>query len=308
MVPGTPAYRAPETWLFPLSFGREPVARCPAGPAQDLYALGVTGYRLVTGQYPELGEPRQDEAGTWQLEEVAPSALLKLNPRVTPPLIVLILRMLSVRPEARGTAGELAEALELAEAHPVQGSERPLFSRQRPLLSAGHGEAQESSGVRGSAGPVSLLVRGRPGRAWVAMAVASLSLAAWAWWALPSKSMEKPAIVRKEAASASQHEGGTTGLGDAASTASTVASPESAAQEALAGDTPPEPQPGQIRPDGQGRCPHKRQVALNGACWAPLKEEREECEAASGQMFKDRCYVPVMLPGRPPPFRPANTP
>ena len=148
----------------------------------------------------------------------------------------------------------------------------------------------------------------RPRRAWFAMAAASLSLAAWAWWVLPSKSMEKPAIVRRESASASQQDGSTMGLGDAASTASTVASPESPAQEAVAGDTPPEPQPGQIRPDAAGKCPHKRQVALNGACWAPLKEEREECEAASGQMFKDHCYVPVMLPGRPPPFSPANAP
>jgi hypothetical protein len=140
------------------------------------------------------------------------------------------------------------------------------------------------------------------------MATASLSLFAWAWWAAPSKSREQPAVMRKEAASASQQDGGTTGLGDTASITSTVASPDSSAQEVLAEDTPPEPQPGQTRPDAAGRCPHKRQVALNGGCWAPLKVEREECEAASGQMFKDRCYVPVMPHGRPPPFSPANTP
>ena len=114
LPPGTPAYRSPEAWLFSLRFHRKPSARYRAGPADDLYALGVTACRLVTGEYPELGEPTQDETGTWQLEAVIPPQALLHGTHVAPPLRALILRMLSVRPEERGTAEELAEALEQA--------------------------------------------------------------------------------------------------------------------------------------------------------------------------------------------------
>jgi serine/threonine protein kinase len=71
LPPGTPAYRSPEAWLFDLQHFRDPKARYRAQPSDDLYSLGVTAYRLVTGQYPELGEPSQDDAGTWRLEGLA---------------------------------------------------------------------------------------------------------------------------------------------------------------------------------------------------------------------------------------------
>ncbi|MBN1208778.1 MAG: serine/threonine protein kinase, partial [Myxococcaceae bacterium] len=112
LPPGTPAYRSPEACLFELQHFREPTARYCAQQADDLYSLGVTAYRLVTGLYPELAEPSQDEAGLWHLQGLASPAPLLLNPRVAPRLNALILRMLSVRPEQRGTAAELAEALE----------------------------------------------------------------------------------------------------------------------------------------------------------------------------------------------------
>jgi serine/threonine protein kinase len=124
LPPGTPAYRSPEAWLFAVRSRNSPEARYLPGPADDVYALGVTAYRLVTGEYPPSLELRQDVEGTWYVATSSLPAPTELNPRVAPPLSALIVRMLSVSPEARGTAGELAQALE-AEAEEVQAAPAP---------------------------------------------------------------------------------------------------------------------------------------------------------------------------------------
>jgi hypothetical protein len=346
MFPGTPAYRAPEAWLSPLRLGRNPVARYGAGPADDVYALGVTAYQLLTGQYPKLGEPRQDEAGIWQLEDVAPPAPHVLNPRVELRLSALILRMLSVRPEVRGTAAELAEALEQAAENPVPESTQPLFHREalppmegpgeeavaasalghsprpsgraearasepreRAVEAAAEGRVlEESAGTRGSAEFKRSRAHARPWRSSLAMAAASLTLAAWAWWAALGQAVENPSALRQAAGSTDQENGRTAGLGEAASTASMEDSPDASVREVLAEDTLPEPVPGQARPDAKGRCPHKRQVALSGGCWGRLNLDREKCEEVSGHMSKDTCYVPILPPGRPPTSSPTRKP
>jgi serine/threonine protein kinase len=65
--PGTPAYRSPESWLFERQFNTDASARYRATAADDLYALGVTACRLLTGEYPEVGAPVRDEQGRWHL-------------------------------------------------------------------------------------------------------------------------------------------------------------------------------------------------------------------------------------------------
>ncbi len=64
LPPGTPAYRSPEAWLFSIQHSRAFTAPYSAGPADDLYALGVTACRLATGTYPAMGEALKDEHGT----------------------------------------------------------------------------------------------------------------------------------------------------------------------------------------------------------------------------------------------------
>ncbi|HYH98773.1 serine/threonine-protein kinase, partial [Hyalangium sp.] len=137
LFPGTPAYRSPESWMFELRHWRDREARYHAGPADDLYALGVTAYRLVTGTYPELAEPRQDEDGTWQLEGMAAPLPLALNPRVESRLSALIFRMISVDPGARGSVEETAEALERAEESGALELDEPIFAEGTQPLEAG---------------------------------------------------------------------------------------------------------------------------------------------------------------------------
>ncbi|MBN1205685.1 MAG: protein kinase [Myxococcaceae bacterium] len=334
LPPGTPAYRSPEAWLFSLQFFRAPKARYCAQPADDLYALGVTAYRLVTSQYPELGEPSQDEADTWHLEGLASPAPLDLNPRVSPRLDALILRMLSLRPEERGTAAELAEALEQAAQLTTPESTRPLFTQElRPeestvrqrvaasepaSLPPGHEETQAQaqaavvpSGEQCSSPRVSPPARARSWRGRLLKAAALMALGAWVWWCIPRKFPEQPTAVRHEAVEARLEDGGTSGLGDEAATASTQSSPAPSVPGVRADDTLPEPLPGQARLDAKGRCPRVWQVALGGGCWVKTSLDREKCESLKpigGHMFKGTCYMPVLLHGRQPTSDPARKP
>jgi serine/threonine protein kinase len=314
LYPGTPAYRAPESWLFELQFSRDVTSRYAARPADDLYALGVTGCRLVTGEYPELGEPSKDRDGTWHLKAVRPPASLA---RTEPHQRAVILRMLSVRPEERGTAAQLAKALEQAAAAFGPGSSSHLRDVPEALTSEPHEIAapletqgrlpEESSLARSSVERAGPRAHARPRRLWLPMAAAGLALTAWVWWIAQGKPVEGSASARGEATAADPKDAGTTGLGEAAATvASSESAPEVDAPAVMAEDTLPEPQPGQVRPDAKGQCPHKLQVALNGGCWAEFRLNREECEGKGGYVFKTTCYLPIHPRGRPPTSSPAN--
>jgi serine/threonine protein kinase len=264
---GTLAYLSPEAALLELNSLTNPSARHVSGPADDLYALGVTACRLLTGEYPEPADPLQDEHGVWHLRSViVPPALFEVELR----LRSFIVRLLSVRPEKRGTAAQLVQALKHV-------SELCLTDSPRPPLAQPPPPAQ---------------------RPWLATTAAVLALAAWVWWLTPGAPVQRPSIVKREAGSASQKDGGTSGLGEAASTTSVEDSPPVFIQDGMAEDPLPEPVEGQATPDAKGRCPRKGQVALNDGCWGPVNVDREKCEDLSGQMFKGICYVPVLPPGR----------
>jgi len=82
-------------------------------------------------------------------------------------------------------------------------------------------------------------------------------------------------------------------LGETAAATPTGNSPAPSISDAMAADTLPEPLEGQATPDAKGRCPHKLQVSLNGACWAASPVNQEKCEEFSGYMYKGLCYVPI---------------
>ncbi len=114
LPPSTLAYLSAEASLFYLRLVRDRDAYYAPAPADDVYALGVTAYRLVMGEYPPPMEPHEDEEGHWHVTSADPRPLLESNARVEPRLRELIVRMLSASPQERGTMAELAEALEAA--------------------------------------------------------------------------------------------------------------------------------------------------------------------------------------------------
>ncbi|KFA87503.1 serine/threonine protein kinase, partial [Archangium violaceum] len=111
--PGTPAYRAPEAWAYGRAHAGEPGAHYRAGVGDDLYAVGVVLYRLLTGRFPF----RPAEHGGEDVEAVLHREPLPphlVNPRVPLAVEEVCLRLLAKTPEAR-YPGAVALCKELEE-------------------------------------------------------------------------------------------------------------------------------------------------------------------------------------------------
>ncbi len=297
--PGTPVYRAPESWC--REFNRDRSLQYRAQATDDLFALGITACRLVSGEYPQLSAPRRDEHGAWHVDAVTPPAALLRDERIEPRLRTWILRLLSARPEERGSAAELAEGLEQLASpqpapHPAPRSTQAPGPARPP-----EGTAAAAPGSKGST---------RRGRLLLALA-AAVPLAVGAWWLGTRRTVDTASLAQAEASSAHRLEEEKTGLGEAAT--STAAPAPLHEPQGLAEDTLPAPLPEQVRPDSKGRCPHKKQVAFNGGCWIETPLDRENCEALTlsvhmGSMFKNKCYMPVLSHGRQPNSSPTTPP
>ncbi|HSP81856.1 MAG TPA: serine/threonine-protein kinase, partial [Myxococcaceae bacterium] len=100
-------------------------------PADDVYALGVTWFRALTGEmpFPQQGPERTQGMRRGSRKPRLPSTL---NPRVPQAVSELLLRMLSPRPEKRPTSEQLARELEALTRSGGQELEAYLFERQRP--------------------------------------------------------------------------------------------------------------------------------------------------------------------------------
>ncbi|MFP2909859.1 hypothetical protein ACLESD_33435, partial [Pyxidicoccus sp. 3LFB2] len=130
--PGTPAYRSPEAWRYMPRSGRPPEVPYAPGPGDDVFALGVTAYRLLTGKYPPPTHPDDEDAWMWRPEERESWSPRAQNARCCLELSALVFRMLSPHPEARGSAREVAEALELAACKAGAEADAPLFTGEEP--------------------------------------------------------------------------------------------------------------------------------------------------------------------------------
>lgn len=114
-VPGTPTYIAPECYN-----GEAPAA------SQDLFAVGITLYRLLCGQFPwgEI-EPFQ------QLPTRAPTPPSRYRPDLPAWVDGMLLRAIERTPQQRfETAEEWLLLLDKAEQSPVELRSRPLIERE----------------------------------------------------------------------------------------------------------------------------------------------------------------------------------
>jgi serine/threonine protein kinase len=293
LAPGTPAYQSAQAGLFHIRCAREKDSYYAPTAADDLLALGVTAYRLVMGQYPPPMDAQEDEQGGWRVTSPDPRPLLEQNPQVRPLLREWILRLLSDEPSARGSAAQLAEALE-AEAEErvavLQPTAAPVSEVAPPTAPASTraSELQERPRVQRALSP------------WLALAAAAV--AALLLW--PSR---RPVHVSPGHVSASlpgeEHaqvpDAGTAAAGDTAPTEPQASHPPSSERKSIGQDSPSMPDPKrprrQVQPDAKGRCPGRLQVAFNGGCWvAHPSMPAENCVENGYELFKGKCYTPAL--------------
>ncbi|EAU69177.1 serine/threonine protein kinase [Stigmatella aurantiaca] len=285
LPPGTRPYRSPEAWAFARHHAQHPTARYVAQPSDDVFSLGVSAYRLVTGQYPPSAIPGDQGASVWEPAGAGPPPPLTLNPRVESQLNALILRMLSVNPLSRGGAGELAALLERAAESTGSGADEPLLiseAPQRPVLVSGETPARHHS-ARQSIRKKALLGKWL---CWLASPALGLFLAIQGNPETPRATNETPMLAQAKALDAGLEDGGTAALAPTAlADAPAMGTMPSPAQRGLGLDMPKTPFPGQQRPP----CTASYEAEIRGGCWtqlaqmAPCKDSYE---------WKGRCYIP----------------
>jgi eukaryotic-like serine/threonine-protein kinase len=131
LPPCTPEYRAPEAWRFLRSKSRKPGERYEPGPGDDLYALGVVFYWLLTGCWPCVGATvaEQAEATLYQVPEPPHD----INPRVPQALGTICMKLLEKLPENRyADALTLQAAVEEALARVESAWRVPLCDPHAP--------------------------------------------------------------------------------------------------------------------------------------------------------------------------------
>jgi serine/threonine protein kinase len=305
MLPGTPAYRSPEMWGYIQRAGLDADSPPLVRPSDDVFALGVMAYRLVTDAYPPSTHPYVEESRCWLPGGAGAPPPRQLNPRVDAQLNALISRMLSLRPEDRGTAGELAEAMERGVAHARASADAPLFEWE-PLKPAewtkeeqaeaeqlGHrprwrDQERARAAEQPDAAVTPSAIRARPvrPRRWLPWLAAVLTLGLW-----PEKT---GSILFEEEASETRSP-----ISRGESAQSSPDTPAKASsREGIAQEPPPKPQPGQLRPDASGRC-RKGLIVINGGCWGKTEVKTEDC-LETWLVYQGGCYAPAFEPRREP--------
>jgi hypothetical protein len=269
LAPGTPSYRSPEALAFREQFYRKPGAPYQARPQDDVYGLGVMAYRLVTTRYP----PEPGGSGRF----LKPSDLAT----VAPALEALILRMLSPRWQERGTASELAQALEKAAAGTGGGLDKPVLpSRSVRPTEPTQFRGEEAWRLRRLARRVGLSVVG------VTVAALLLLVAAPLLQHLQVEE-ETPGIPLPPVAEAWQAPSVETpdgGVGESALASAHDTPHVGMPAYAIGLPMPKTPLPRQRRPPCE-----RGETAINGACWVAVRDERPPC---GSKMYdhEDGCY------------------
>ncbi len=321
MLLGTPEYRSPELWESTRYTGSKATSSALARPADDVFALGVTAYRLVTDTYPPLPLPDMQAGACWRPGGSGPPPPRQLSPRVDAQLNALILRMMSLNPEERGSALELAEAMKRGVAQAGSAAGAPLFEWERQRLSqwteeeraeaecVGHRprrryheralEAEQADAAARAQveqrGTVQAPAHAR--QRWLPWLAAAMALGMWPheprFGDQPTAEHHLSEAQRRRAVS----------LGDTALNSSTERE-KAPAEEPIVREMPTQPQPGQLKPDAKGRCSGK-QLVINGGCWAKVDAAPEYCHL-SGYEYQGGCYMPTSAPRRAPTSAPGK--
>ncbi len=273
LPPGTSNYRAPEAvhwaWAHRMAQGET----YPAGPADDVYALGVTAYRLCTGTYP----PAPEEGSGPQRRLLGPRELAT----VSVGLERLLLACLSEDPRARPPAAALAIGLSAA------AEEKEATQPIVPTSFAADTERTSNPGPRRRfAVPV-----------WLSLGAAAVAggLLVMAVSELQRPRPNSPAVpewspgIAEHVPETPAPETPDGGVGDEALASAVNVPRVGVPLYALGLRMPRQPFPGQTKPP----CEPEIQRAINGGCWfGPSGTKKPPCGPKAFD-YEDGCYMPV---------------
>jgi serine/threonine protein kinase len=283
--PGTPQYHSPQSQLHQWKYRRKPAARYENTAADDVYALGITAYRLTTGRYPLIAAEMSLDTDLEEFFSVFPDLVpAEALAEISPELTRWIRQMLTVDPVERGTAHEMAVALALAEKTEGPEADEPIVPRRDrevgdsevPRRPASRPALEWQTKLKGTA--VFLL-----------MAAGGGGLLHALLEPLPPAS----ASVHIPAAQAPAPESETSGMGELALPEPLSAAEPMPAQQGISAAVPAEPLPGQRLPPCKGP-----QLEINGGCWYLVGNTSPPC-AETTYEWRKRCYAPSMGPPRP---------
>ncbi|HLM46759.1 MAG TPA: serine/threonine-protein kinase, partial [Myxococcaceae bacterium] len=274
LPPNTLAYCSPEALRFYLKWRPHMGASYAATPADDLWAMGVMAYRLVTGEHPPC--PVDPDAEEGHDPEPIPA---EARVTVCSELAVLIRKMLSREPSARGTAAQLAEALEHAARTAGRKADRPISARRPPA----------SRAVLSWLRPLGAVLA-RHSKLTAAGVGAGLALGAvWLVQWTGSVPSERQPVAEAEADEAS-----TIALADSELSLK-AEPPQPEATQGVAREMPKKPVPGQAL----APCKKRFEVEVHGACWVMLGNVKSPC-GKDAYDWNGACYLPSAAPKPPP--------
>jgi serine/threonine protein kinase len=270
---GTPQYLSPQALLHREKYWRRAQPRYEASSSDDMFALGMTAWRLMTGSYPAPSsgpEDVKDDPLRGYGVKVSPEDLRGVSPEVAG----AICRMLSDDPADRGSAGEAAQVFEEAAAKAEREEERPT-----PRGSA-------KAAAEGSTRPI-------PSRrllTWkVGLAAASAALV------VALRSAQNPDAAAQALGTEEKSDAGPAGIAQGVpATRVGEEPPLMSEQQGLRLNLPKNPLPGQRRPP----C-SKREIEINGGCWVLQVNMEPPCGPRIYE-WKKGCYLPTSDPAQQP--------
>jgi len=274
MPPGTDRYRSPQLLFYKYALRRGAGKYYEGESSDDVYALGVTAYRLLAGAYPPRGPDSDSEEDSDPPPLVAPRGLK----RRCPELAALVLRLLAEDPEARGSAKQVAREL------------GRLFKLSSPALDLIWVERVSTDPLEKPVRPAPLsgsVLRTLARRA----TLAAVFIVLGALGALLTRNLQTGPVSAPQGTGSP--DAGSVGMGEDAMASVTPAEAPPSSDPWVSRPMPTEPLPGQKR----SPCNQRGAKEINGGCWANwVGAETAPCDKDKYE-YKGRCYVPIMLSG-----------
>jgi serine/threonine protein kinase len=311
MPPGTEQYRSPALLLYRFALSAGAGRYYEAEAEDDVYALGVTAYRLLASTYPALENAGEEDIGK-PIQVIAPRGVAERCPELS----ALILRMLSEDPMARGSANQVARELErlLRQVNPlldamwidpssmvptdetVRSEPAPESEPARepepdpePTPESAQAREPEPEPRPGSA-PESSRSPLREFQPYAGCITAFIALVLLLRGVLTHDWGRGAGGYTRASQAAESPDAGTKGIGEEAVAAVSPAQTPPSSGRGVSRQMPDEPGPGQKHPP----CTEPGELEIKGGCWwAVVGAEPPPCRKNKYE-YKGVCYVPVI--------------